>query len=83
MNSPALQPTPQEWVIKDTFLLLQSIEIGVTYAQKHLEKPVPDFPMTSRLQNGKSLDFPQTYSSVDSDHSDLFETDSFRLRVCV
>ena len=43
-------------------LLLQSIELGVEYAPKHLEKPVPHFPMTSRLQNGKSLDFPQTYS---------------------
>ena len=28
VNSPTLQPTSQEWVIKDTFLLLQSIELG-------------------------------------------------------
>ena len=63
VNSPALQPTPQEWVIKDTFFIASSIELGVAYAPKHSEKPVPHFPMTSRLQNGKSLDFPQTYST--------------------
>ena len=63
VNSPTLQPTPQEWVIKDTFLLLQSIELGAAYAPKHSEKPIPHFPMTSRLQNGKSLDFTQTYST--------------------
>ena len=63
-NSPALQPTPQEWVIRATFLLLQSIELGVAYAPKHSENPVPHFPMTSRLQNGKSLDFPQYMESI-------------------
>ena len=49
VNSPALQPTPQEWVIKDTFLLLQSIELGAAYAPKHSEKPIPHCPMMSRL----------------------------------